>query len=252
MLASWALLQLACAHAPAPEPAPDRGSDGTGFTTDRESDGTAVASGRGRDVAGAAPLAVAYPSAGPPAGCPYVRVALDRWPGPGTRGADPGRVELTSRVLRQFAARLPLHGFVLVENVADTYWTVETIAARHLFDADMAHGHVRMRAMADFEGRPMRYDFSTPGALRDRSALFELPLADLEPSVRRLADQMAAGLWPHARHLCDDWESGRLEEEARLERIRRELVAEIQQVRRGRERGQQRRHLEIEAGTLDP
>ena len=198
------------------------------------------------------PLPVVYAPGELGDDCPYVRVTLDWWPG---GGADGDRVELTARVMQEFAARLPAHGFVLVEEVTDGYWTVETLAAYLLFDRDMAHGHVRMRAMADFEGNPMRYDFQTVGELRDRSALFELPVADLGPNVRALADQMASGLRPHADRLCDDWESGRLEEEARLERIRRALVEEIESVRRSRrglERDRQVRRLEMRAGTLEP
>ncbi|MGH0031935.1 MAG: hypothetical protein ACQGVC_19265 [Myxococcota bacterium] len=196
--------------------------------------------------------AAAEPADGPGDACPYTHVLLDQWPG---RGAlvDTERVRLTSRVMQEFGDRLPEHGFVVVDNVAESYWTVEALAAHHVFDRDMAHGHVRMRAMADFEGNPMRYGFETRGELRDRSALFELPVADLDRSVRELADRMAAGLWPHARRLCDDWRSGRLEEEARLERIRQELVAEIRAMRGARrDRGQQQRKLEIEAGPIEP
>ena len=64
--------------------------------------------------------------------------------------------------------------------------------------------------------------------------------------IRGLGDDFVEKLFPHGHHKCADWRSGQLEEEARLERIREELVEEIERVRRERVEWKRRKLLELE------
>jgi hypothetical protein len=115
----------------------------------------------------------------------------------------------------------------------------------------IAIGHVRMRAIADFQGKARRYQFHTSsGETIDHQYLFETRIDEMDSAAATVADSIAANLSPHARRMCDDWSTGQLGEEARLERIREELVAEIKEVRRQRaEREKQRKVLEIAPDT---
>ena len=79
----------------------------------------------------------------------------------------------------------------------------------------------------------------------DTGVLFELPEVFLDSQIRELADTFAAKLTPHVQRMCADWASGQLHEEVRLERIRKELVSEIERVKHARRAQEQRKRLEL-------
>jgi hypothetical protein len=178
--------------------------------------------------------------------CPYVDVYLDWWWAKLQPGGDPSGRDLSGRVMTTFGIGLLDHGFILREGVEDAYWQVTVLASKTLMDQEMAHGYVRMRAVADFQGKVRRYTHYTPGETFDYGVLFEKPISDLDAYIRGRADDFADKLLPHARHMCADWTSGRLEEQARLERIRAKLTEEIERVRRARAEWEHRKTLEIE------
>lgn len=181
--------------------------------------------------------------------CPYVDVYLDWWWAKLQPGGDPGGRDLSGRVMMEFGLRLLHHGFILREDVEDAYWQVTVLASKTLMDQEMAHGYLRMRAVADFQGKVRRYAHYTPGETLDYGVLFEKSVSDLDAYIRGRADHFAGELLPHARHMCADWSSGRLREAARLERIRAKLAEEIKRVRRERAEWEQRKGLELEIET---
>lgn len=179
--------------------------------------------------------------------CPYMKVYVDLWPGNlRSVGGDPDSPDLTNRVLEVMGEGLLDHGFRHAE-LDEAYWTLEGKIAKPPNNSQVAFGSVRMRTFADFQGKPVRHALGMPGELRDYHWIFLQPVFFLDNFVRDLSNSFGEKLFPHAYHMCVDWKSGQLEEEARLERIREELVAEMERIRRER----QRRQLEIEVDTPD-
>ena len=174
--------------------------------------------------------------------CPYMNVYVDFWPrNLRSMGDDPHSPDLTNRVLEVMGEGLLDHGFRHAE-LDDAYWMLEGKSAKPPNDSQVAYGSVRMRTLTDFEGKPVRHSLGMPGELRDYHWIFLEQVFFLDSFVRDLSNSFGEKLFPHAYHMCVDWKNGQLEEEARLERIREELAAEMERIRRER----QRRHLEIE------
>lgn len=183
--------------------------------------------------------------------CPYSRAHVSWWWLEDTDAGDPWGLDLTSEFLWEFAARLERHGFVVDDaaSIENAYWIVRAIVVRYLDSPDLAHGWIQMRAMAEFNGRALRYDFTTTGRdLIDNGMLFSLEVPERGAFARKLADEFAAKLAPHMRRMCDDWARGSPEEEARLERIRDELASEIERVRAERSEREQRKRLSVGVG----
>jgi hypothetical protein len=180
--------------------------------------------------------------------CPYTDVYVDWWWAKYTLDGDPDRSDLTERVLRVFTDALMLkHRFDLVEDVEDTYWVASANAHRNIMNPEMAHGFVHMRTFADFLGGAVRPTLHKTGELIELEHLFEVPLVELDAFIRDLAEKYAEKLFPHIRRVCADWSRGRVEEEARLERIREQLVKEIERIRRERAERERRKRLQLEA-----
>ena len=185
---------------------------------------------------------------GPPQdACPAMGVFVDSWWKEFTPGGDPENRDASERASMMFFSRIVDHGFVTVD-LEDAYWVLTVIATRIGDDRELAHGHIEMRSIADFQGKARRYDFGTVGesGTLDYSFLFATPINQLDDYMRTLADNFAAKLIPHARHVCSDWWSGQLEEEARLEEIRTQLELEIIRVRERRAEQEKRLKLEVE------
>jgi hypothetical protein len=179
--------------------------------------------------------------------CPYSQISLQWW----QDADDPELEALSTRVLLLFGGRLVYHGFVPTDDVREAHWVVDAIAMQSALGIETS-GHVSMRAVADLLGDVMRYDMTTPGSTRDYGVLFSIPSHQLEAHVRELADEFAAKLSPYARELCADWFGGRFEEEARLERIRRGLVEEIERIRSQRREKRSHKRLELEVEDQAP
>jgi hypothetical protein len=183
--------------------------------------------------------------------CPYMDVYVDWWWARFTLDGDPDKSDVTERALRVFTDALMLkHGFDLVEDVEDTYWVASANAHKNIMNPEMAHGFVHMRTFADFLGGAVRPTLHKTGELIELEHLFEVPLVELDAFIRDLAETYAEKLFPHARRLCTGWTSRQVEEEARLERIRKQLIKEIERVRRERAERERRRRLELEAEEL--
>lgn len=187
--------------------------------------------------------------------CPYLKTYLNQWRREDAEGTDPGGRDLSEGVMALFARTLFVeHGFEAADDVNDAYWKVDTVALQSMKDPSVAHGLIHMRTFADFIGRAVRTSHGVPGELIDYQLLFEQPVVEMPYFTRRLADDFAAKLLPHARHMCRDWSTGQLEEEARLERVREELTDEIKRIRKERAELEQRKRLklEIEEESAEP
>lgn len=170
--------------------------------------------------------------------CPFREVYLDwhegkemEWLGPGPRG-----VERTKQVIFPFAAQLFSHPDLRVtRDLDEAYWIVNALAMLS-HDSDYAFGKLRMRPITDFHGKARRYSSLTTSdeSAIDYGLLFEYPIADLDSAMKEAANTVAGKLTPHVRKKCADWASGQIEEEARLEKIRAELVEEMTRIRRAR------------------
>jgi hypothetical protein len=185
--------------------------------------------------------------------CPAMKVLINWWGAKHSLRGDPGKRDVSDRVLNVFGTRLARHGFVTAA-LEDAYWYVMASAARRSDDREVAYGHIVMRAISDFQGKARRYSSTTNFTGRiDYGVLFDSPVGRLDEFTRTLADQFAAILSPHARQSCSDWWGGQLEEEARLEEVRIQLEAEILRVRERRAEQEKRLELDVEpwAGQSD-
>lgn len=163
--------------------------------------------------------------------CPYMALyPAFWWPSSAERNAE--ERDISERVLSHLAMNLvDDHGFYLVTDVEDAYWLLRAIARERATDRGMAYGFAEMEAFAKFESQPVRVTYDRPGETVRAGRLLEFPAAELESFLRLVADVFGADLLAHANHMCADWSSGLIEEEARLERIRQELVREMERVR---------------------
>lgn len=170
--------------------------------------------------------------------CPYRKVFIDWWWAEHSDDGDPNHSDLTEEVLQPFSDRLSLHPEVYPDVVGldDAYWMLTGIASVSITDPEYAVGHIRIRAIADFEGKALRHSFASGGerGILDKGLLFQFPVLSMESSMYQAADEFAGAITPHIQRMCTDWASGQIEEEARLERIRLELVKEMQRIRRAR------------------
>jgi len=179
--------------------------------------------------------------------CRYMDVYVDWWWARYTLDGDPDESNVTERVLTVFTDALMLgHRFSLVEEADDAYWVASANASKNVMNPEMTHGFVHMRTLADLQGGAVRRTLHTAGELIDFQLLFEVPLVELDAFIRGLAGKFAEKLFPHAHRLCEAWSSGQLDEETRLERMRKELVEEIERVRRERVERERRKRLELE------
>jgi len=179
--------------------------------------------------------------------CPSMRVLLNWWGAKHSLEGDPGNRDVTDRVMSVFGTRLARHGFASAD-LEDAYWYIIASAARRSDDRAIAYGHIVMRAISDFEGKARRYSAATSNfsGTVDYGVLFDSPVSELDAFIRRLADQFAGILTPHASEACSDWWSGQKAEEARLEEIRTQLEEEILRVRERRAEHDKRLELDVE------
>ena len=180
--------------------------------------------------------------------CPYNLMHLDFIFAKHQEGGDPEQRDLSVAYLTRIAQRLIVfHGFH-TSDLQDAYWQIRAHVMRTV-DGATAFGTTGMRAIADFQGKAIRaatgITVSAKGTM-SFEILFESPLDQMATEAALLADRLAAELSPHARIMCDDWIAGQHAEEARLEQIRKELVGEMEEIRRQRaERERQRKDLVI-------
>ena len=183
--------------------------------------------------------------------CRYMDVYVDWWWARFTLDGDPDESDVTERVLTVFTDTLMQeHRFGLVEEVEAAYWVASANASMNIINPEMTHGFVHMRTLADFQGGAVRPTLHTTGELIEFEFLFEVPLVELDVFVRGLAKKFADKLFPHAYRLCADWSSGQLEEETRLERIRKQLLEEIERVRRERVERERRKRIDLQVEEL--
>lgn len=180
--------------------------------------------------------------------CPYSKVWFILVWSEYSEGGDPDKTDLTEPLISEFLERLRQHGFRIADGVDDAYWILQGSAMRGASDRSVVVLHVQMRAFVEFEGKALRYDAITRGVggLVDFSYLWVTSASDFVTDVRELADKFAGQLGYHTRVKCADWASGSLEEEARLEKLRKELTAEIGRIRQERIEQEQRKRLQLE------
>jgi hypothetical protein len=75
--------------------------------------------------------------------------------------------------------------------------------------------------------------------------IFQWPLTALDKAAAKMAKNTANALLPHVVVMCDEWAKMSPTEAARRERIRQELVDEIERVRA------MRKELEIRLEAID-
>jgi hypothetical protein len=199
-------------------------------------------------LAGGRTETFSYSLGRPQDACPPMGVFFDFWLAKYDNSErDLKNLDVSERSMKQFAMRLVQHGFDIAD-LEDAYWRVGVVAS-HLSDRrDIAHGHIDMRPVADFQGKAQRYDHTTSsdeGTL-EYGYLFVSTVSELDKNIQTVADEFAAKLIPHARHMCSDWWSGQLEEEARLEEIQAQLELEIIRVRERRAEQEKLLKLEVE------
>jgi len=186
--------------------------------------------------------------------CPYMDVYVDRWWAKHTLDGDPGESDVSARALMVFTETLTLdHPFLLVEEVEDAFWVASATVSENVMNPEMTHRYVKIRTLAQSQGEAVRPTYF--GDTIDYGFLFEAPFAERDAYIRGLAHRFADRLLPYAHRLCADWKSVRLEEEARPERIREELIEEIEQVRRERverERVERERRKLLELEVAEP
>jgi hypothetical protein len=187
--------------------------------------------------------------------CPYKRFRL-YWPNQDSVvPVSNSNTQISSRIGSAYSAFLEGEGFRHVDRGEDAYWSAAMLASHSLRDSRYAIWFLHITATQDRRGRLqvpvgfMEGDWVKGEKQPEYKGITigqEFLVADMYEVVQNLALQTAKALRPHTVRMCNDWNTGRTEEEARLEELRRELASEIQQIRLHRARERQRKELEME------
>jgi hypothetical protein len=163
--------------------------------------------------------------------------------------------EISSRIGIAYSAFLEGEGFHLADIDEDAYWNTSMLASHSLRDSRYAIWFLHITATQDRRGRlqiptgfmkAARVKGEEQPEYKGITIGQEFLVADMYEVVQNLAFQTAEALLPHTVRMCTDWNTGRMEEEARLKTLRRELASEIEQIRLHRAREKQRKRLEME------
>jgi hypothetical protein len=180
----------------------------------------------------------------PPAGCPYLRLALST---PITAPDDP----LQTRYREGFAAQLRRAGFEVTGPTSQPFGWEAYTQVRPLGNGQLIWSFAFLPMPGVSDGAVHFSTFSS--VTRDGRVEFNsthylkaFTVADFPIEVVLAADQLAQLYLPSALQRCSELANTLEAEEARLERIRESLTEEIIRVRRARAAQQKQLELEVE------
>jgi hypothetical protein len=138
---------------------------------------------------------------------------------------------------------LEQEGYALVGDSLDHYWILATHLMTGSTDEEVFIGHLDLSPVPGITTAALWEAWEGHGGA---SFLIEMPIAELETAAQRAVDWFVKKTLIQTDSLCADWYGGRWDEEARLERVRQELVEEMEHLRRWREQQGKQLQLEIE------
>ena len=185
--------------------------------------------------------------------CPY-RTAYVFWPTKASEDKSPDDVEISQRLGKAYSAFLAQRGITILSDPERAYLLGHVSGTSNVADPAGIVAYLEIRATPDLQGRThnaTQFSKDDHGTMAACSTLIQSPANQIEGVAERAANLAAEHLEPHLDEQCADWQSGSWAEEARLEKIRQELVGEIGRVRREREE-RQRKQLEIRPAETPP
>ena len=175
--------------------------------------------------------------------CPYLRIYQSGGIEAGDRPKSSAERALDQRMDSALRRALEQEGYAFVGDSRDHYWILATHLMTSDADEEVFIGNLRLSPVPGITTAALSEAWEGHGGA---SFLIEYRITELEAVAHKAVEWFVKGTLIQTDSLCADWYGGRWEEEARLERVRQELVEEMEHLRRWREEQRKQLQLEIE------